>query len=277
VPTGKECAVISLPPEVSPPLVHIAVVDDNTLYREWLGHGTTLALHHHVVARAATAEGLAAVLDHLPDQRCDLILLDLRIIPDAEPDPAHGGPAPAPVVEGRDAVALLLTACEDAVRRGTLAAQPAVLVHTQEAAPRVHVACLLAGACGVVRKGEPMERLRDAVDIAAAGGLVIGEQVAGLLEILADQQRLDLTDTEASVLALIAHGWTRRRIARELDSTESTVDKHLRAMRSKFGDGVNLVDLADAFGLRDLAPPRPTVPSTYRQRLRALLHGSGRR
>ena len=80
--------------------------------------------------------------------------------------------------------------------------------------------------------------------------------MGNLIEVLVEQHRLDLTESEASVLALFAHGWSRRRISRHLRSTERTIDKHLRAIRDKFGHGIHLVELADSFGLRDLAPPR---------------------
>jgi DNA-binding NarL/FixJ family response regulator len=160
---------------------------------------------------------------------------------------------------------------------------PAVLVHTQEPAPRVHLACLLAGAAGVVHKSEPMERLCEALGVVAAGGVVLDPRTAQLIERLADQRRLDLTPTEAEVLALTAHAWTRRQISRHLDAAESTVDKHLRALREKFGHDRNLVDLADDFGLRDLAIPTradanaATAVSelrTLRDRLRRML-GAG--
>jgi DNA-binding NarL/FixJ family response regulator len=280
------------PPRLSPPLIHIGVVDDNTFYRDWLGQPGTLPAHQHVVARAATAEDLASVIDRLPDRRCEVILLDLRIVSGTVPDPVHdghgddsaggqpfdqadaghqAGAASGHPMQGRDAVTMLLAVTNQAVTAGDLQSQPAILVYTQESAPRVHVACLLAGASGVVHKSEPLESLGEAIDVVAGGGVVIDDRMANLIDVLVGQHRLDLTEAEASVLALTAHGWTRRRVARQLGSTDSTVDKHLRSIRDKFGDEVHLVELADSFGLRDLAPPLPHEPTTYRRRLRDLL------
>jgi DNA-binding NarL/FixJ family response regulator len=257
-------------PRVPPPLVYVGVVDDNTFYRDWLGQAGTLPPHHHVVARAADAGQLASVLTELPDGRCDVILLDLRIAPGPGVDPVHsGGPTGVPV-QGRGAVELLLRVADAAVTAGHLARVPAILVYTQELAPRVHVACLIAGAAGVVLKAEPLNRLGQAIDIVAAGGLVVDEAMATLIELLANQHRLDLTDTESAVLALAGHGLTRHQISRRLSCAESTVDKHLRAIRDKFGNDVHLTDLADAFGLRDLAPPEPTRTPVRRDRLRTL-------
>jgi DNA-binding NarL/FixJ family response regulator len=255
---------------VGPPMVYVGVVDDNTFYRDWLGQVGTLSPHHHVVARGADAHQLTTVLTRLPDSRCDVVLLDLRIARGPGADPVHGGGAgPAPV-QGSAAVELLLNVAREAVAAGHLQRVPAILVYTQELAPRVHVACLIAGAAGVVLKSAPLEELSAAIDVVAAGGLVVDERMANLIELLAHQHRLDLTDVETSILALAGHGLTRHQIARRLDSTESTVDKHLRSIRDKFGNDVHLTDLADAFGLRDLALPKPVTAKVQRHRLRDL-------
>ena len=257
-------------PCVPPPLVYVGVVDDNTFYRDWLGQSGTLRPHHHVVARAADAQQLAAVLTELPDRRCDVVLLDLRIATGPSADPVYGGGLDTTPIQGRSAVELLLHVAQAAVAAGQLARVPAILVYTQELAPRVHVACLMSGAGGVVHKADPLERLGEAIDIVAAGGVIVDERMATLIELLANQHRLDLTETESAVLALAGHGVTRHQIARRLECAESTVDKHLRAIRDKFGDEVNFTDLADAFGLRDLAPPERARASFRRARLRAL-------
>lgn len=255
---------------VAPQLVYVGIVDDNTFYRDWLGQAGTLLAHHHVVARAANAEQLAEVLTELPDGRCDVILLDLRIVPSSAGDLNAPGTNDSDPVQGRAAVDLLLQVGRTAVSVGQLSAVPAILVYTQEPAPRVHLACLIAGAAGVVHKAESLQRLGQAIDIVAAGGLIVDEAVATLIELLANRDGVDLTATESAVLALAGHGLTRHQIARRLDSAESTIDKHLRAIRDKFGNGVNLTDLADTFGLRDLAPPEPTSGPGRRSQLRAL-------
>lgn len=260
---------------VRPSLVHVAVVDDNTFYRDWLGQAGTLRAHHHVVARAGDAGQLAAMLAEMPDGRCDVVILDLQIVSGSAPDPVHGGGEPAAPVQGRYAVGLVLAAARDAVGAGALDRVPAILIYTQESAPRVHVACLAAGASGVVHKSDPLDYLGEAVDIVAAGGVVVDDRMASLIGILARQRRLDLTEAEEGVLALAGHGLSRHQIARKLGATESTVDKHLRAIRDKFGDDVHLTDLADSFGLRDLAPPEPAGLPVRRERLRAVARRLG--
>ncbi|HYY10871.1 MAG TPA: LuxR C-terminal-related transcriptional regulator [Kineosporiaceae bacterium] len=263
-------------PEPGPRLVHVAVVDDITFYREWLGQAGTLPAHHHVVARSASAEDMAALLGRLPDGRCDVVVLDLRLSthPRAAPSSDPGSPGPR---QGSDAVELILHAAGEAVAAGQLHHVPAVLVHTQEQEPRVHVAALLAGASGVVHKGESLERLGEAIDVVSNGGLVVAESTATLVQTLAAARKLDLTDTESLVLTLAAHGRTRGQIARTLQATESTVDKHMRSIRDKFAPepGTGWGDIADEFGLRDLAPARPAAQR--RSALRSLAARLARR
>jgi DNA-binding NarL/FixJ family response regulator len=249
-----------------PAPVRVAVVDDNTWYREGLGAAGGLRPHQRVVARAADAAELSDAFFRLPGEVCDVVVLDLRIVSGLAPDPLHGGQVTEPPVQGSAAVAHLLAAAGEAVKRGKLRAVPAVLCYTQENAPRVHLACLLAGAAGVVHKDQPLDWLAEAIDAVAAGGIVVTPALASLIVLLADQRRLDLTDAQAQVLALAGHGYTRERIAHQLRLSVSTVDKHLAAIRATFGPAKTYTDLADAFGLRDLAPSQPEAGSARKIR-----------
>jgi DNA-binding NarL/FixJ family response regulator len=250
--------------------VYVSVVDDNTFYRDWLGQVGTLAPNHHVVARASDAPKLAVKLGNLPDGRCDVVLLDLRTKGGQGADPVHPKmPGSAPV-QGAAAVVHLLAVAEAAVAAGHLSSPPGILVHTEVVAPRVHVACLLSGAAGVVLKSSPLDALTAAIDVVATGGLVVSENMASLIDLLAHERRLDLTESEESVLALAGDNRSRHQIARQLGCSESTVDKHLRSIRDKFGSHAPMTDLADGFGLRDLALPGGLNGRLKRQRLHAL-------
>lgn len=247
-------------------IVHVAVVDDNTFFRERLGQGAGLRPHHHVVARAENAETMAQLLRQLPDRRCDVLILDLRTSPRTYPATSPSGPMTAPSpVQGTEGIDLLLRTSREAVDAGLLVAVPVILVHTQEAAPFIHIACLAAGACGVVEKDQPLDKLGEAVDTAANDGVILTESMAALIPLLADKQAWNLTAGEGAVLTLIAHGYGRREVAGELFISENTVDKHLSSVRLKFGSGVNYTDLADSFGLRDLAVPSPTIARPTRR------------
>jgi DNA-binding NarL/FixJ family response regulator len=261
-------------PNASPSraVIDIAVVDDNVFLRDFLGSPQSLSPHQRVVARASDAAELVEMLPNIPDRRCDVILLDLKVVTEDAPDPAvQRATAALVAVQGVRAVEMLLEATAQATAGGWLERVPAILIYTQESAPRVQVHCLLAGAAGVVHKREPMDRLREAIDVVATGGLVINDRMAGMIELLASRKNMDLTDTEAAVLALSAHGRTRREIAKDLGSSENTVDKHLGAIRTKFGHEGPMTDLADAFGLRDMAPPTPGGAAARRHGLRTLL------
>jgi len=269
--SGDDHAALG-PGDRPPALVRVAVVDDNTWYRDGLGAPGGLLPHQRVVARAADALEFGETLARLPGRACDVVVLDLRIVRGVAPDPLHGGPVPEPPIQGSAAVAHVLAVASEAVTRGALRAVPAVLCYTQENAPRVHLACLLAGAAGIVLKDQPLDRLAEAIDAVSVGGVVVTPDLASLIALLADQRRLDLTDAQAQVLALAGHGCTRQRMARQLHLSVSTVDKHLAAVRATFGDTRTYTDLADAFGLRDLAPPEPKASDigTIRTRLSQL-------
>lgn len=251
--------------------MQIAVVDDNVLFRDFLGREDTLAPHHSVVLRATDAFELAALLPSVPLGRCDVVLLDLRVSPRDLPDltePVHMAQSHA---QGVAAVELLVECGREGVSAGLLEREPAILVYTQEPAPRVHVACLLAGASGIVHKREELDRLREAIDVVAAGGIVVTDQMADLISLLADQRGLHLTDAEAEVLMLAAHGLNRHEIARRLGSSENTVDKQLGSVRDKFGRSRPLTDIADALGLRDLDSPARGTAARRRRGLRDLV------
>src|SRR6478672_10095772 len=90
------------------PVVQIAVVDDNVLFRDFLGREDTLAPHHQVVLRATDAGELAELLPSSPRRRCDVILLDLRVSPWDVPDPMEPELAwPPAAIQGVAAVELL--------------------------------------------------------------------------------------------------------------------------------------------------------------------------
>jgi DNA-binding NarL/FixJ family response regulator len=249
-------------------VVHIGVVDDHTFLREWLGRAGALRPHHHVVARAADATEFASVMTKLPDRRCDVVLLDLRTTPQRDRGRLTE-PCSTPV-QGRNAVELLLRTGMEAVAAGRLASTPAILIYTEVPEPPVHVACLIAGASGVVRKRESLDKLGEAIDIVATGGIVVDEPMATLIDQLANRQRLTITDAETATLALAGHGLSRHQIATRLGCAESTVDKHLRSIRNKLGREIPLSDLADSYGLRDLAPPDALTAPVRRARLRSL-------
>jgi DNA-binding NarL/FixJ family response regulator len=251
-------------------LVHLAVVDDNTWYREGLGRDGSLGTHQHIMARAADAEELLRLFRTADWPRCDVIVLDLRIVRGLAPDPIHGGPRPATIAQGAPAIRLILDEAARQIHQSSIAEAPRILCYTQENSPRVHLNCLIAGAVGVVQKDEPLEHLVTAIDVVAAGGCVVSSDVATLIGLLADQRKVDISESQAQVLALAGHGYQRERIATTLCISVNTVDKHLAAIRAACGAALSYTDLADAFGLRDLAPPNPQNGAKRKRRERLL-------
>jgi len=94
------------------------VVDDNTWYREGLGRDGGLGANHEVVARATDVDELVGMLGKLPGGRCDVVLLDLRILRGLAPDPVHGGTLPPLISQGSPSVRLLLVRGPEPCRAG---------------------------------------------------------------------------------------------------------------------------------------------------------------
>ncbi|MFD0538369.1 hypothetical protein ACFQY7_36280 [Actinomadura luteofluorescens] len=120
------------------PRVRVAAIDDDTLIRDGL---RVLVPGLDVVAAYRDVDGFLAVRP-----RVEVVLLDLTLT----------GTGTDPVLQGTGAVAALAA---DGWR---------VLVYTNERRRAVLVACLNAGARGVVHKAEPLPVLAGAAaDVAA--------------------------------------------------------------------------------------------------------------
>ena len=199
------------------------------------------------LAMALAAEGLPAGV-HVPTtpervlavvgaERPDVVLLDLDLGLD-------GG-------TGLDLVAPL----QDLGTR--------VLVLTGSTDRLIHARCLEAGAVGVASKGEPFDRLLDAVRRAVRGELAIGRRRR---EELLDELRRSrsvrewrlapfrrLTPKEASVLLALAEGLSPETIARRSYVSLPTVRTQIRGILTKLEVGTQLaaVALANESGWRD--------------------------
>ncbi|MEU4822772.1 MULTISPECIES: response regulator transcription factor [Actinomadura] len=116
------------------------------------------------------------------------------------------------------------------------------------------VRCLRAGARGVLHPDAPVNTLLDAVRTAAAGRMVIPNEVSSFLETPAATDQLSLR--EQQVLDCIANGYTHGQIARHLGISRHTVDTYVKRIRGKLNLG-NKAELTRAavqavsgFGIR---------------------------
>ncbi|GAA3373519.1 response regulator transcription factor [Streptomyces racemochromogenes] len=182
------------------------IVDDHPLFREGLRAALESTRGAVVVAEAETG---GEVPDAVDRHRPDVVVMDLSL----------------PDVSGIEATRRL--AC-------THPGLP-VLMLTMSDDDGSLLAALQAGARGYVVKGAGSEEVLHALRTVAAGGAVIGSEIAARLsELLAGGRRRDagqlfpsLTSREVEVLELIARGHDNRRIARELVLSEKTVRNHI--------------------------------------------------
>ncbi|SHN43749.1 response regulator [Cryptosporangium aurantiacum] len=217
--------------------VRILLADDDALLRAGLAVILGAAEDIDVVGEAA--DGLAAVEScHRLDP--DVVLMDVRM----------------PGIDGIEAT-----------RRIVGAALPArVLVLTTFRHDEYVWGALRAGASGFLLKRTSPERLVDAVRTVAGGEDLIDPAVTrDLVEhfvrrapgteagaAAAAKRRLGpLTEREAEVLALVAHGLSNQEIADRLVIAESTAKTHVKRILGKIGarDRAQAVVLAYQGGL----------------------------
>ncbi|WP_406065834.1 response regulator transcription factor [Streptomyces sp. NBC_01077] len=193
-------------PEEDRSAPRVLIVDDHPLFREGLKAALESTGAALVVAEATTgAEVPEAVAQHRPD----VVVMDLSL-----PD-ISGIEATRRLAEEHPGLPVLMLTMSD---------DDASLL-----------AALQAGARGYVVKGAGSDEVLFALRTVAAGGAVIGSDIAARLSPLLsggrqhDAERLfpTLTAREVEVLELIARGHDNRRIARELVLSEKTVRNHI--------------------------------------------------
>ena len=190
--------------------MRIVLCEDHRLLLEALA--TALAQHGHVVEAAVTnpVDAVRAVERHDPD----VLLTDLSF----------------PVGSGLDAA------------REVKARHPRtkVVVITGADEPTYLAEALEAGVSGYVLKGQRIEAISAAIDVAAGCGFTVHPALLRQLrrsEPIPQQRRRghDLTDRERTVLDMLARGFETRQIVRRLGVSESTVRTHVQNILAKLG------------------------------------------
>lgn len=199
----------------------VVVVDDHALVRDSLVRALRGDGHDVVGACASPQEAMRTVATEQPD----VVLVDVNL--------------------GTDV---------DGVRLATdlRAAHPSVSVtmvsmHDDERTVR---RAMVAGVAGFVSKDEPLEELLQAVRTVAAGGSYLSSRLAG--SVMAMMGREDrpadhLTDREAEVLELLAHGERTADIADALFLAEKTIKNHLTSIYAKLGVSSASQAVAEAY------------------------------
>jgi DNA-binding NarL/FixJ family response regulator len=192
----------------------IAIVEDHPVFREGLAASLDALPGLEVVATAG--DGPEA-LRLLTGTRVDVVLMDLNL----------------PSMSGIEATALIC-AERDA---------PAVLVVTMVDDDDTVFAAMRAGARGYVLKGSTGEEIAAAVTTVAAGGAVLGPNVAARFLAATRAPAPDrggrvaveagLTDRESDILDLLAQGQSNQQIARTLGLRVKTVQNYVSRILDK--------------------------------------------
>lgn len=160
--------------------------------------------------------------------RPDVVLLDLGL-------PGMGGLAGISQLKARlpDLVVLILTVFEDDDKI---------------------FRALCSGASGYLLKGEPIQRVADAIEQAASGGSPLNARVATRVlqmfsKLAPKHTDYGLNDRERTVLQLMADGLSKKQIARRLELNNHTADYIIRCIYRKLH--VNCMASAVTLAMRD--------------------------
>jgi DNA-binding NarL/FixJ family response regulator len=92
-----------------------------------------------------------------------------------------------------------------------------------------------AGAVGYVLKDANKEELAGAIRAAKVGQTTISSQAAKALVEEASDSRIELTEREREVLALLAKGMSNKQIADQLNRSPFTIRHHVSQLIKRLG------------------------------------------
>jgi two-component system, NarL family, nitrate/nitrite response regulator NarL len=189
--------------------MRLVLCDDNRILCEALSVALE-ARGHQVLATTTTSMlGIAEVAERRPD----VCVLDLRF-----PDPPDGLDTARVIRQHYPETAVLMLSG---------LADPAVLAEATQ-----------IGVAGVLRKDQNVDRIAEALDVIASGGVVYGPVKAHSSR-SPGQRRYhparDLTSREKEVLRRIVAGQSTEQMSREMNVATSTLRAYVKNMLAKLG------------------------------------------
>jgi DNA-binding NarL/FixJ family response regulator len=184
--------------------IRVMTVDDHPIFRDGLAALLTFYKDLELVAEAG--DGAQAV-ELFRTHRPDVTLMDLSM----------------PVMTGAQATATIIAEFPDA---------RIIALTTYEGDGDIHRA-LEAGARGYLIKDAVRHQVADAIRSVHRGGRVVPPSVAQKLAEYTP--RIELTERELEVLALVAKGLSNKEIADAIGRTQATVKVHVLHILSKLG------------------------------------------
>lgn len=197
-------------------MIHIVLVDDQTLVRSGIRGLLALTEDMEVVGEAANADEAIAVITN---EKPDVVLLDIRM-------------------PGRSGIDVL----KELKSTGTL---PPIILLTTFDDDEALLEGMRAGAKGFLLKDISLERLADAIRDVAAGHtlfrpaiterVLLGLQGAPSVSGVAAEIMEPLTGREREILRLMAAGFNNKEIADALGPSEGTIKNHVSNILAKLG------------------------------------------
>ena len=189
--------------------IRVALVDDQELVREGIKSLLALSGRIDVVLEAADGQ---ALLDALPGAAVDVLVMDIRM----------------PVRDGIETLREL--------RRGG-SALPVVML-TTFADSELFDQAVAAGAQGFLRKDGSPDELIAAIQRVHAGGSALAPVAAESVRAAwsgadAPPAQTQVTEREASILRLMAGGYSNKEIGRSLHLAEGTVKNYVSDILQK--------------------------------------------
>ena len=186
--------------------IRIALVDDQTIFREMVAELLTDP-RHEIVGQFSTGQ---EALEAIPDLAVDLIVLDV-VLPD-------------------------MSGLEVLRRLGAPLRRTQVLLLTGSERADVVQQAVRLGVDGIVMKGMPLSELREAIRRIETGGTFFCASSQTLLRQVAQKPVAEaLTPRERQVVQLVAQGLSSKEIATRLGLSAKTVANHRLSIMTKLG------------------------------------------
>ena len=185
-------------------MIDVAIIDDHEAIRV----GVAAALAGHGTSPISVASQDDTVDGFLERKiRVDVVLLDLQLADYSDPK-------------------------ENTER--LLAAGYTVLVYSIADNARLLRRALAGGAAGVARKAAPIATTIASIEAAAAGQIVLSQEILGLIEGDSSYIAASLGPREREVLALYTGGMEVHEVASVLGIAENSVKEYLKRIRVKY-------------------------------------------
>ena len=189
----------------------VLIIDGHPLVHEVLGNLVRSVFGNVTLRTARNLEGAAGALRS--NTKLDLVLLDLAL----------------PGCVGIEALKQF---------RGICPTVPVLVVSADDSRGTI-LAALKAGAIGYLPKTLTPKVMGAAINLVRAGGFYVPYEVLGHDQLascgkaengVGSSARFGLTGRQLEVLLLIQKGYNNRKIARQLEISESTVKQHLHTV-----------------------------------------------